>query len=1198
MPRSVYVVKGEGVRDSVWTPKALLSIVPVLPQSIPELVQTIPSPNCCVNPIVQVFVQAPSNSSDAHLRLAERSDSSRTPNNAVVTPSVVPLRTPTTRSSSQTGVLQVTGPRGNDALASFNDTAGISKGGTHLISNKFHSSQAEASNDVALGPQTQHSLGRKSSSNDSFRTYNGSPMIAAVLVKGSASEHIQNVLEVSGSRLPPVQNNLVPSMPSSALNAPSTTGIALQTVPSFTRDVEASSGRTQNLRESSARKENQSLSIETGISKKPVSGAAPKSGNRASPSASVKGNQTRSAGRSGLADNVVSREQKKAMQDIVDRRNAQRRAARSDNAPLRPLTPLSKFLEKSTGKSLTICEKEGTPKAQASASHVARVSNSVPVSSSNDIIPDNSSRPISRQHLTPPPDNDVTTAKGVSQEGVPSSQHQQVPSLKAREEMALLKKNSISVSQKETIRHVGSAAKNISRTPSKGQEPAEPTRDGFDLNTRESATGALQSAPQEHRSAGEHHSLKGGVKPDSSSKPTKSTERPGQSSAVVGIQALNAPFPSSQSLGTRMPLQRDSILASNVRVAENQYFILIDSIFTLSSQIMGLRWHKSSRKTENELVSTWKRRTMEAIVSHYGNTRTALSKKRLHSSENNLSSNRVQKYPLLPAPSDFRKSRAANFSRRSTRFEVQQSDIRSFKDMFQSWEECMGEGPVQQFQADALHLKCVTEALREGKRVFLSNEDVLPMFREFIYAKIGIEVITEKISMTSTNRHKVDSFPSIQSWLRTTESILSWFAYLGNRMEVLLKVKEEPLASELAAFCAEFTRRLLSSPTQVNTEKGDGLKIAGSLRSLKKVVATLPSNEEIASSAQKSQHANKLTAFLSQYVQSFRRLSVTMARHAMPPSPDASRSETSRSETRSEDPAQRKGALSAREDSSSIAQIAPEGHSRVESRRKQDVREERAVLPGVAKVVPEPGNSLQYKGTNQGDRLRRGAVNLQRFSSEAMNKRGSDHSAHTERARGRNAQRDAPATSFPSIPRKPSNVDNTGRARVQSRPSQNNDTTSKRVRTGPAATVHRMLADATSDTLVGSKKRKRGDGILQNFNDEAFGDNGMRLNRPKRTKVRFGGESEGKKADLPDKETIKTLFSDGSDLLGARNALQEAAVSERARKLSRRSVSRCFGFLRTFVSDLKSELIGQPHIPSDVISDPYPPSAIRNLARI
>lgn len=1186
MPRSVYVVKGEGVRDSIWTPKASLSNLPGLPQSKSELVQTVPSPNCSVNPIVHLFVQAPSNGFDGHSQLSEQAHRNVAPNNAVVTPSVIPLRTPTAQSSPQPQGLRIWRSRGSGALGSFKATAGPSQGGTLPMSSMIHSSQASPSRNATLPLETQYRSSGKTSSNDSFRTYNGSPMIAAVLVKSPTSEHVQGVSKVLGSTTPQIQSN-VHSIQSSALEAPSKSGIGLQTTPPFAGGMKSVSARTQVLRGSSEPAGNRSLSVPAGLSKTLGSGSVPVSGNKSSPSASAKANQSRFASRSGPVDMAVNREQKKAMQDIVDRRSAQRRATRSDTPPLRQLTPLSKLVEKSSAKRPAISENENA--------RDAKVSNNLSASSPDAVVPGHMTKSMSSQNPVSPRDNNVTTANKAIHHSVPSSQlHEE--RLNAEHEQTPLRKSSNVVSQIETNKQVISTTKSLPNLPSKGQTPAKATSDDVDLHARALKTGALQSVAKDHRSVGEHRFLEGDVKQDRLSNPSRGTEQPAQSSAVAGIPSSDAPYPSSQSLGIGKPLHRDLKQSDNAGVAENQYSILIDNIFTLSSQIMGLQLQESASRTEKEGISIWKRRALEAIVSH-GNRATSLNKKRLHPGDSTYSRNRVQPYALQPASSEFPKSPAVHFPRRSTRFQVQQRDIRRFKDMFQSWEECRGEGPVEQLQADALHLKCVTEALREGKRVHLKDEEVLPMFREFIIAKTGIEVITEKISRYSTGRHNTDTFPSITSWLRTTEAILSWFAYLGHRIEVLLKVNDEPLASNLVAFCAEFTRRLLSSSTQVNAEKGDGLKIAGSLRALKKVVAALPASDEIPSSTQKSQPSAKLTSFLSQYVQSFRRLSVTMARHAMPPSPDASRSETSRSETRSEYGEQRKTATSAGEDSSRVPEISAEGHGRAEARRKHDMREERAVVLGATKIAPEPRNSSQHKGTNQEDRLRRGAVNLEHGSSEVAKQKGSDRSTLIDRARGKNT-RETHNTSLPSIPRKPSIVDNGRRiTRAQSRPPQNSDISSKRFRTGPAATVHKMLADASSDTQVGSKKRKRGDGILQSFNGEVFGENGMRLNRPRMTSVRFGGESEGMKATLPDKETIKTLFSDGSDILGARNPLQEAAVGERARKLSRRSVSRCFGFLRSFVADLKSDLIGQPHVPSDVVSDPYPPSIIRNLAR-
>lgn len=81
------------------------------------------------------------------------------------------------------------------------------------------------------------------------------------------------------------------------------------------------------------------------------------------------------------------------------------------------------------------------------------------------------------------------------------------------------------------------------------------------------------------------------------------------------------------------------------------------------------------------------------------------------------------------------------------------------------------------------------------------------------------------------------------------------------------------------------------------------------------------------------------------------------------------------------------------------------------------------------------------------------------------------------------------------------------------------------------------------------------------------------------------------------REEIESLYNDGYDLLGDKNAVQVAAVKERMSKLTRGSVFALLGYIKRFLEGIKREAEHIGPIQSDRMRLPYPPSAMRMIQR-
>lgn len=148
-------------------------------------------------------------------------------------------------------------------------------------------------------------------------------------------------------------------------------------------------------------------------------------------------------------------------------------------------------------------------------------------------------------------------------------------------------------------------------------------------------------------------------------------------------------------------------------------------------------------------------------------------------------------------------------------------------------------------------------------------------------------------------------------------------------------------------------------------------------------------------------------------------------------------------------------------------------------------------------------------------------------------------------------------------------------------------------------------AKKVTDLLLGNAKRKGGTDAKgggptrQQASNSGKGKVSGEADAGKKRKVRFAEQLISD--DHPSKhstEELRTLFNDGYDLLGGHNDVQEKAVLERSRNLSRGSVFAFYGFLRSYVAAQKNAMEGRNSAPPEWISVRYPPSAQRQIMRM
>eukprot|EP00178_Gracilaria_changii_P008775 TRINITY_DN262_c0_g1_i1.p1 TRINITY_DN262_c0_g1~~TRINITY_DN262_c0_g1_i1.p1 ORF type:complete len:1171 (+),score=157.83 TRINITY_DN262_c0_g1_i1:424-3936(+) len=1143
MPRSVYVVKGEGVRDNVWTPKTGLA-----PSSLadhPELVKTVPSPNCSVNPVVQVFLRAPT----AAPRLAENVSALCIPNNAVTTADVAPLR------SSTSSALNV-GP--NLANKQYNapasqvlpETVSNAPSRVQDVSNNPSSAASRQNNRMRLtSPQT---WGAGGSTLPPFRAYNCSPMVSTVLQKQMKSGKTR-------SGAPSSQINRTSLNRTS--NRSHQESVALQGQGRKNTSVDSPGAR--------GRAAQQPLPAGTNRASVAIQREHPKS-----PSSSAK--PSRVPEKLSATDEAFDKEKRRVMGDMVERRIAHHREKSAEKSAVRSLTPINRLIEDSSIQKLSRKSTEAAPESGSKGT------------AGNGGNKEDVPRRVPHQcGASQPTSAEATESRNLLRK------EKTVPEMLARDTVTPAKGNVSALvedrplaeaSQKDkpnggsTSEHKPNGGSTSEHKPNYQRSPPRnsPSKK-MDVNREVQLSAMRVENPRVEA-------------PVVTNRDTGKIERPSRFSdnvrRIVSKERTHvngsSPFSSTRSVERGVERAREESL----REVEDQYLALTRSIFALTIQARQEGRNKEGF-SGNELRDHMKKRVLAAFVTPVGEPTSVLNQKALRLlSQFKLSTTDTTKLRL--------KGREVNIYsypvRLSKKDNIRPEHIRGLKFMLLSWEGFRGsqKANTHQFHMDTVHLKCIAEALQEGKHVSLSNDEAFLRFKELVLVHVGMELIFDTISELKT-RYKNGDRECVRPWFRSTECILVWYNYMRSRMEQLLTVADEPFASELRAYCKEFTKGLIDQPddSAQTPERGEGVRIGGKLRELKKLIISLGEY------GTGDKYCERTTAHLTPVTRSFAKLLRLMLQiSALSRSTGERRAQGTGGQEGSPEP---KGSRrhSSEAGDQKRGSVAP---------RQTEPRAKRDDARGSSNKGVDAKKAVTSSGGNQEDPRPR-VMNNTRSITDGIRKKGTvdERRGSQERGRGNGGVAAKDLNSFPSIPRRPVKADgvgNSGRAGVIRSSGAEAMGTRAADKSGPAATVQRMLASAAAPTAEKVRKRKRGESILQDRGNDALDEKGMRADRRKKSRIRFRVKPDvDEKLPPADKESLRTLFSDGESWMLSGNAVQKAAIEERNARLSRETVDIWFSFVRMFVWRHKCMKDGRPFVMPRFLPNPSTPSAIRDLSR-
>ncbi|CAN8061525.1 unnamed protein product [Agarophyton chilense] len=1159
MPRSVYIVKGEGVRDSVWTPKT--GVASPSTANLPELVQTVPSPNFSVNPIVQVFLHP----STPVSRAAESTPGLLVPNNAASTRDVAPLCSSTVRSlHASSGV----------ASRQPNPPASLVSPKAPKLGNVSSASRAAGTAMTSLsifapgeGIQThrQNRPRRMSQANGArkpFPAYNCSPMVSAVVVK--QAEPVK-----SANRPPPLQVPLTTLGRTHHRSLVSTVG----------RQEEGQrSGMNTEVHIPGSNTRKPSFS---GLKTKFGDGRKEKSKSPLSPKESLR------VSRIMCQNEALYKETRKVMGDMVQRRMAHQREKSAEKSPPRPLTPLSKL-----GEDFSVHKMSSSLDGETTAACMDRTDGGKEIREKS--FPKKISKTIS---------NDVNAPKTVPVQVMatnfaPKNEHDVSSIARGGLNTAVGDVICSSPRDKSSNRHFGMNQR--IGAPKQHTSPIHPSKTSF-LSAKKSGHEGSGISSTRHISSQVDVSGAGSPQTKVIARASRFTHPVDPHDATVpsrtnrsGIHAIGAHSAEERSRGRQLERRNEMRIAT---IVGEQYSLVIRSLFALAAEA------RKEGRTRNGLSGTdlkifVKQRVLTAFVSQSTEKASGLNKtasKLLKQLERYRSGGsplkRVRKAEVEGAP---------QASCRSSKDEVTYEDLRGLKNVLLSWERYRNQVcSSDEFHADVNHIKCVGEAIQDGV-VSLSDFDAFQHFKDLSLVHTGVELIYNAINGLKTT-YKGGNYESCRAWFRSTDNILTWLTVMKNRMKYLLTVKNELLERDLKKYCKESSKGLTDGS---DSNRGEGTKMGRKLRELKQLIKNLWEDKDKKPIPIQDKYCSRTTEQLNSEVKLFvsllKAMKVYGSSELYTDGEKAERSGSSSREGSPEAPVQNLDDNTLRTRKSGSAFLMNAATSSKHGERKGFTNkgtETKKVLVdgGVEQGVAKAGVS-GYVRPPADDIARR----------DGTNKKGSnkDVAVRKQQERGRKTAASSTITmkqTIPlSIPRRPLKAGSDGNS-TRANILRSHDTGAAPGRgmgkTGPAATVQNMLAKSIVPTPVKSRKRKRGDGILQNHDKEELDNAGMRAKRRKQTKIRFRREPEVLCGPPKNFATLSTLFNDGENWLTNDNEVQKAAISDRNARLSRETVSTWFSFLRAFIWQQKCSMSRFAFAMPRFLPTPYTPSAVRELSR-
>ncbi|KAI0561608.1 hypothetical protein FGB62_76g0116 [Gracilaria domingensis] len=455
-----------------------------------------------------------------------------------------------------------------------------------------------------------------------------------------------------------------------------------------------------------------------------------------------------------------------------------------------------------------------------------------------------------------------------------------------------------------------------------------------------------------------------------------------------------------------------------LRPVGDHYLTLIKSLFTLVAQVQQ-EGRRNDGLTGEDLSFYMKKRVLAAFATHTRERDSVLNKKALKLlTQLQLCKSDVARLARL---TNTEVRGAVQPVRRSKKSEVRREDIAGLRAMLLSWERFSGgqKAHTDQFHLDAVHLKCIAEALEDGTRVSISNNEAFILFKELVLVNSGISLIYDTIGglkavYMSGNRE------CVRPWFRSTDGIITWHVYMRRRMVELLAIADEPFASELKKYCTLFSH-VSDEPndSKLKQKVGEGIKIGRRLRELKKQIKSLWQDEQGNELRMEDEYCHRTTSNLTQASKSFAKLVKYMTTLSATPKVAAERNaDGSGGSSREGSPEKAKR----RDDSESGARrknsVIP---------RQAESRARREESKGSLNKGIELKGAVKHGGTSE-ENARSRAINDVRAASDDARKRGvvEERRMHADRSRGREGDGANKFSSRLSIPRRPAKEDSGG----------------------------------------------------------------------------------------------------------------------------------------------------------------------------
>lgn len=476
------------------------------------------------------------------------------------------------------------------------------------------------------------------------------------------------------------------------------------------------------------------------------------------------------------------------------------------------------------------------------------------------------------------------------------------------------------------------------------------------------------------------------------------------------------------------------------------------------------------------------------------------------------------------------------------RRKIEKQDIEKIKFSFVTWRNMVSakkkfNSVIDQIVTDCHKLKTIQNDLEDEKcALSLSSGEILGHLQDLDIAAFTVQFVSKEYINLLLN---LDQGQDLKRAFTVLERICSWAGYLLDRLRQLwTDLSESPNTNSFVKLCAD-VKDLIQHSQDVKKDNTSNVGIIGTWRSLRDILKKGTSKDE------RSLPMESSRLKLAEDVQRMIRILATISQ---------------RSERR-------------------LLSDSMDGIPGVSDGMQQPLPTIPRKTP--PKVPPTPSPKVALPSGKSG------SIPERKEPSGKIEKSGKKPSQDLKRSSSNGAG--------PSSMRVAAGISKS----VSRRGGFNHSADVKKLLTAASTAVGKGVSNdgkngnllrKTSGAGPSCSKSGRIKGILKTPNSGRRGAKSRRVLFP--PDLIAGGD-----APKMTNDEIKTLFNDGYDLLGSHNPVQKAAVEDRCRELARGSVISLFGFLRSFIAAMESEMERRESPPPDWVELPYTPVAQKQFLK-